>query len=89
MKIINYQEAYERLEEGRIVFAFLGTDDAEEERVVMTENLESYEGDDNVTFGYDDIAESEAEEIFELLRDEVKDYLYMFLLSENNPLFSQ
>jgi hypothetical protein len=87
VKIISYTEAQERIKQGRIVVvSFNSESGCEDERVLTAEDLMNYENDD-VAFVYDDAAEAEAEEIFSSLREEVKDYLYMLLLTENNLLF--
>ena len=84
MKSLTYSEAYDRLENGQIVIVSNNHED-DKERVLISADLEEYINED-VSFLYDDVAEAEAESIFQSLREEVKDYLYMLLLSENNIL---
>ena len=81
---ISYQEAANRLDSGKVVMASFNTEHGcETERVLASRDLESYSDADDVCFGYDEVAEAEAEKIFSTLRDEVKVYLYMLLLTEN------
>ena len=90
MTFITIDEAQQRVDENLVVFAF---EDATNDEDYSMVNINSSEPlvdhyDENARFGYDKEVEQEAEEIFNSLRDEVKEYLYRLLLAENNPLFN-
>jgi len=87
MKVISYAEAQERIKEGKVVAVSFDSDSGcEEEQVLTVDDLMEYENVD-VNFVYNAAAEEEAETIFSSLREDVKIYLYMLLLTENNILF--
>ncbi|MDR0286815.1 MAG: hypothetical protein LBI03_03780 [Clostridiales bacterium] len=86
MKEITYDEACERVEDHMIVVVSDGKFEdfwSDIESIYTLDELENYKGEKDVLFGYDDVAEKEAEKIFDSLREEVKEYLYRFLLNEN------
>jgi hypothetical protein len=89
VKIISYQEAWERIESGKIVVATYESDcGCEIESLLDIDSLKAYADDNEVFFGFDVEAEKDAERIFDSLKEETKEYLYRLLLTDNNPLFN-
>ena len=84
-----FDEAQKRADENLLVYAFPDADNDDDCEMVNISRdellVDSY--DEDTRFGYDKEAEGEAEKIFNNLREEVKEYLYRFLLTDNNPLF--
>jgi len=92
MKKITFEEAEQRLLDGKIVFTVIDGEQDEDVEILRgaidrftEEYFTDYEAG-KIEFGFDDEAETKAEEIMDSLDGTVKDYLYRLLILEG-PLF--